>query len=265
LILSLSLAAFQAAWPAPNDSSTLSSAYDQGLDKQEIFEQANRFYREGELEKSLEGYLYLANLGIKNGRLFYNLGNTQFALGEIGPAMLWYERALKYLPRFEDLRVNYEYAQGALTDEEFRRPEYGGTTGFLLRLHRLLNLRESLVLTLVLFWLTAAALILRASIGRGFLERWLRIPCWIVGIAFIIICLSSAFKIDRQERIAEAIVMSPAVEVKTGPGKDFSTSFSLHEGLKVVLIQEQGGWKRIVLPGNTTFTGWLPAQSVEAI
>ncbi|HXK94293.1 MAG TPA: tetratricopeptide repeat protein [bacterium] len=262
--LGITLMGFLSA-AAGADRETLSPRYPAGLDRQGILEQASEFYRQGRLEEALEGFEYLADLGIKNGYLYYNLGNTCFRLGRLGEAILWYERATRYLPRFRDLQVNFAFARNALADEEFQKPAYGGTLGLLLALHGFFNLREGLMLTTGLFWLLAALVGLRWFLPNGAAAAWLRIPCWILIIAFILSCFSSAFKIYQHECLVEAIVMSPAVEVKTGPGNDFSTSFSLHEGTKVSLVQDQGDWVRITLPGNTLFTGWLPKSTIQAI
>ena len=262
--IGLWIALLGAAAAAAEDGA-LSPRYPAGLDRLGILNQASEFYRQGELEEALKGFSYLAGLGIENGCLYYNLGNTYFRLGRLGEAILWYDRATRYLPRFRDLQVNYAYARNALADEEFRKPEYGGTLGFLLMLHGLFNVRECLTLTAAVFWLLAAAVLLRWFLPPGWAGAWLRIPCWILGIAFILLCFSSALKIYQHEYVVESIVMAPAVEVKTGPGPDFSTSFSLHEGTKVSLVQEQGDWVRITLPGNTTFNGWLPKSTIQTI
>lgn len=243
----------------------LSSDYPSGLDKDGIYKYANDFYLDNKPEKALEGYNYLYALGVRNGYLFYNLGNTYFRLGQLGKSMVWYERALRYLPRFHDLRVNYDYARNLLPDEEFRSPEYGGTLGFLTGIHEKVNLRECLWISLILMWLLSSLFIVRIFLPAQWRGAWLSVPCWIVGIAFILFCLSSTVKIIHYESVSEAVVMASAVEIKTGPGNDYSTSFSLHEGTKVQLVQEQGDWVRIVLPGNTSFTGWMPRSSTEVI
>ena len=236
-----------------------------GMEPEKIWEQANELYRNSDLENALQGYLYLAQLGIQNGYLFYNLGNTFFRLGQTGKAVLWYERAVEYLPRSGDLKFNLKYARNKLSDEEYQVPEHGGTIGFLIRLHNSFNLAESLWITLGWFWGWSLCLLI-PMLTRT--ERWkarLRIPCWSLGIAFILSSLSTGLKTHQYEWVSEAIVMDSAVEVKTGPGKDFSTSFSLHEGTKVRIVQRQGDWSRLILPGNTTFTGWIPDRAIEMI
>ncbi|MGC9519082.1 MAG: hypothetical protein ACP5FP_05440 [Desulfuromonadaceae bacterium] len=256
------------AWADSDANSSvysLSSDYPAVLSKEEIYKLANNLYLNNQPEKALEGYLYLYDIGVRNGLLNYNIGNAYFRLGQLGKSILWYERAQRWLPRFRDLRVNHEYARGLIADEEFRGPEYGGTLGFLIAIHEKLNLRESLWITTLLFWLLSGLIIIRLLLPPARRGAWLSIPCWIVSLAFILFCLSSALRIYQHEYIQEAIVMASAVEVKTGPGDDFSTSFSLHEGTKVRWVQEQGGWVRILLPGNASFTGWLPESAAEAI
>ncbi len=255
------------------DASTLESSsplaipqgYNTSLSREEIFNLANEYYRNGNLEKALDGYLYLADLGVSNGFLFYNLGNTFFRIGYLGKSILWYERAFRYLPRNEDLQRNYEYAKNNLLDEEFQVSDYGGTVGFLIDLHETFNLRESLLLTLTLLWLLVAVAIAMLLWKSQRVRNLFKIPCWIVAIAFTLSILSTGLKIYHHEFVKEAIVISSAVEVKTGPGETFSTSFSIHEGTKVRVVQDQEEWKRIVLPGNTSFNGWVMSNTIEII
>ncbi len=260
LFLYLSLASTFAQPTAP-----LPEPYDPSSNLQTIFQQANEFYTQGEMEKALAGYQYLVNLGIKNGRLFYNLGNTYFHLNQLGKSILWYERANHYIPRSDDLHVNLEYARSQTVDEEFREPNYSATVDLLRSIHHYLNLRETLWLTLFCFWLLSLFLFLRLILKKPTLRSWLRIPCWIVGIAFILLFLSSSSKIYQHEFMIHAIIMSSAVDVKTGPNPELSTAFTLHEGTKIRILQRRNNWLRITLPSNSAFSGWLPADSVEVI
>jgi len=230
-----------------------------------LLHEANEAYRNNNLEKALKGYLYLTQLNIKNGYLAYNLGNTYFRLGQLGPAMLWYERALNYIPRNQDLRVNFKYARNQIVDEEFKPPEPTGTVAFFTAMHNYLNMQESLYMTLLMLWLLVISLTVYIWIDSDKWKARLRIPCWITGVLFIILFLSSGIKIYHHENITEAIVMSSAVNVKTAPSEKFSTAFTLHEGTKVIVEQSKDNWVRIKLPGNEAFTGWMPKESVVTI
>ena len=239
--------------------------YTQAADKISIIEQANEFYKNGDAQKALDGYLYVYNQGVTNGQLFYNIANTYYSAGKLGLSILWYERALLYTPRFDDLRTNYQHVREQLADVEFKAPEYSGTIGYLLSMHKLLNIRESFFLLLSVFWLFMACLIVWVLIRNENIRSWLRMPCWSLFIAVLVISLSFGYKVYRTDFVKEAIIMDSAVEVRTGPGKELSILFSLHEGTKVILAQQQGEWQRIYLPGNKGFTGWLPKTSIQEI
>ncbi len=243
----------------------LPKGYQEDLDQDGIMRQAEKYYVDNDLQKALQGYQYLHKLGIRNGYLFYNLGNTYLRLGHIGPAMLWYERALRYLPRHGDLRINYNYARNQLVDEEFQQPGYGGTIDFMLGIHHYLNLRESIICMLICFWLLSISIVTQWFIRSEKLKAWFKIPCWILLVAFILFFLSSAFKIWQYESRSEAIVMESAVDVKTGPSEELETAFTLHEGTKIRIIHRQSEWFRIELPGHAALNGWMPKNTVERI
>ncbi|RJP34393.1 MAG: hypothetical protein C4527_02365 [Candidatus Omnitrophota bacterium] len=263
--LLLTIVVFQTGSANTQSPPAIPDGYGSTLGRDEIFHLANEYYRNGNLDKALNGYLYLVELGVSNGYLFYNLANTYFRNGFLGEAIVWYERASRYCPRDRDLQLNFEYAKSNLLDEEFRAPAYGGTVGFLQRLHRLLNVRESVIGLLILTWLFFAVLIALLLIRSDRWKSWLRLPCWLLGIAFVLCLFSTGWKIYHYEFVVEAIVVESAVEVKTGPNDSLSTSFSIHEGTKVRVVQEQGDWRRIVLPGESSFNGWVLEKAIRII
>lgn len=51
--------------------------------------------------------------------LYYNIGNAYYRQGNLGMAVVNYERALKLDPTDEDARANLEFVQGKLADKQF--------------------------------------------------------------------------------------------------------------------------------------------------
>ena len=62
-----------------------------------FFDEGNRLYREGDYAGAVESYERIRESGFESGALHYNLGNAWFRLGEIGPAILHYERARRVM------------------------------------------------------------------------------------------------------------------------------------------------------------------------
>ena len=60
-----------------------------------------------------------------------------------------------------------------------------------------------------------------------------------------------------------AIVFSPSITVKSSPGENGNDLFVLHEGTKVMILDEVGGWNKIKLANGNV--GWLPVTSIENI
>ncbi len=83
---------------------------------QEWFFEANRAYKSDQYREAAEGYLNLVEKGFKSGHLYYNLGNAYFRLGDLGKAILYYEKARLLIPRNDDLRFNLSHANDQTLD-----------------------------------------------------------------------------------------------------------------------------------------------------
>ena len=80
---------------------------------------ADAFYR-----KALLRFERLVNEGgVRNGRLFYNIGNINFLLKDIGRAILNYRRAELYMPGDPNVRRNLEFLQGKASERRGARNE----------------------------------------------------------------------------------------------------------------------------------------------
>lgn len=260
-IVIVAVLALPFGWAQPN----MLEGYEAYNDPHSIYEAANEYYSGGELQKAANGYRYLIEQGLANGYLFYNLGNTEFQLGNTGEAILWYERAKQYLPRFGDLKYNLNYARQTLVDEEFRQPNYSGTIAFFMGLHEYLNVRESLFLLGLFVWVFGLLICIRLMVQSENITGVLRPALWTTGILLTLGLLSTGTKIHHLYYEKEAIVQASALDVKTGAGNDFSTHFTLHEGTKVRVLNQQDGWVRIDLPTAPGFTGYVPVDAVEII
>ena len=263
--LSICLFAAIALVPVPAGAATdLPQVYDScSGNRGAIFRLANSLYEQGQLAQAEAGYQFLLDMGIRNGYLHYNLANTRFREGQLGPAILEYERALEYLPRNRDIRHNLEFVRNLMVDEELKPVLYGGTMGFLIRLHSLLNLRENLLAVALLLWMAAilyAWRIIHPDSGITRRTGWLRVTLLILLLFGV---LSAGIKIYQNESRDRAIILAAVSEVRTGPGENYSVAFSLHEGTAVKVESRRPDWVQIRLPNG--LTGWLPSKDLEVI
>jgi hypothetical protein len=74
--------------------------------------------------------------------------------------------------------------------------------------------------------------------------------------------MASAFYVNSHS--TDGVIVAAEVDVVSGPGTQYVTEFTLHSGAEVSLIEVQGNWARLALPGSE-LEGWIPASAIEAL
>ena len=172
-----------------------------------FFDEGNRRYQEGDYTGAVELYERILESGLESGELHYNLGNAWFRLGEIGPAILHYERARRIMPRDDDLEANLELARSLTVDRVTPLPGF-----WLFRVARwwidLLS-RPALLGVVTLAWLMTMAALVVAVVGRGdLLVAWSRRAAAVAGIATLAFGLGLMARELDVGRPDEAIIMA---------------------------------------------------------
>src|SRR5207245_9048665 len=78
----------------------------------EAFKKGNDAYYRGDYATAIDAYEKVAGVGVVNEGLYYNLGNSYYRAGRLGPAIYNYERALSLDPDQEDAAYNLRIARG---------------------------------------------------------------------------------------------------------------------------------------------------------
>ena len=86
-------------------------------------QQAETFYREGKYQEAAGIYNQILTQGLESAKLYYNLGNCYYKLGENTKAILNYERSLLLNPGDADARYNLKMAQNQVVDKIEVLPE----------------------------------------------------------------------------------------------------------------------------------------------
>ncbi len=83
------------------------------------FVAANKLYNAGKFSDAIAAY---EKIEPKTAALYFNLGNACFRAGEIGKAIVNYERARRLSPRDPDILANLRFAQQKLGVDEVNAP-----------------------------------------------------------------------------------------------------------------------------------------------
>ena len=94
----------------------------------ELWTKANEAYSVGQYETALADYSKIEEGGYESYKLYYNMGNAWYKLGNMGKAILYYEKALKLNPAGEDAKNNLQIAKLRTLDKIDVLPEFILTT-----------------------------------------------------------------------------------------------------------------------------------------
>ncbi|MCA9988911.1 MAG: tetratricopeptide repeat protein [Anaerolineales bacterium] len=237
----------------------------QPVDAAQTMQAANQLYETGQYPEASRLYQQLADQGVSSSALFYNLGNTYFKQGDLGYAILNYDRAAQLAPRDADIQANLDLARAQAVD----RFEETGNDGALTRLagatRAWLTLNEMAVLALGLWFLFVLLLIAYRQMGRqmgnGRLREFVQYAMILSALLLIVAGFSLTDRLYVESVQPTAVIVADQVDVASGPGSQYVTEFSLHSGAEVSLIETRSDWARLALPGGE-LQGWVPADTV---
>lgn len=229
----------------------------------EIIARGNQAYQDGDYTAAIEAYTAVQQGGFSSAGLEYNLGNSWFKAGELGRAILHWERARRLAPGDDDVLANLELARSLTVDEVEPLPTF-----WLVSLgQRWLDALPRTLLLLVVGtgWLAlcggGVSTLLApsdfiADVGR-----------WGIRVGVVVVVLFGSTLLLRESEVLEperAIVMTEVVPVRSAPAdEDDLTLFEVHEGTRVRIDERTGSWAEVVLDDGKV--GWIPISAVEVI
>jgi tetratricopeptide (TPR) repeat protein len=243
------------------------------MDNAGIFQEANLFFTQANellatdaakaaefYRKAVLRYERLVAAGIRNGRLYYNIGNVYYRLGDIGRAVLNYRRAEQYIANDVNLMQNLDYVLKQRQDTfEVKQKEKVLKTLFFWHYDLSAGVRASLfAFCYVLFWVFLGI--------RLFVRKtWLH---WCMAVFLLLILFfagSLCVEYYRQSSNVNGVLVAGEVVARKGDGQSYQPSFAepLHSGAEFVLLEKRGEWLHIELrDGRRT---WVPSQSAELV
>jgi tetratricopeptide (TPR) repeat protein len=202
----------------------------------------------------------LADSGVRNAALEYDLGNAYFRLGELGRAILHYRRAQQLDPTDAALAANLTYARNRV--EPYIEPS--GTHQLIHRLtfwtsHTSVRTRYQLTLIAsIAGWL---GLMLRL---RWRSRALLTLSCLVVLLA-LANAASVVWQLHDEAHRPPAVVLQGDHILRLGRGEGYDPALNqpLGPGVELRILSQRADWVEVQLPDDKT--GWLPLGAVERI
>ena len=188
--------------------------------------------------------------------MHFNLGNAYFKAGDVGLAILEYERARRWMPGDPDLVANLAYARslaGATEDSTtwtrlaFPLAERYSTDRLLLA--------ASVLYTLLMLALAA---------GRLRRTRGARPVAVAAGVALVVVVPSLAFRLATVDLAAAAVVVGKTeATVRFEPAAAGTEHFRAKPGTLLRVAAERAGWAQVVRADGRR--GWIERDAIATV
>lgn len=237
-----------------------------------LIEQADSAYNADNFKEAADIYRHVIQTEGSSATLYYNLGNCYYRSGEMGKAILAYERSLRLDPTYDDAKNNLQFVNARISDRPGERGTFIGNA-----MDSAANAAHSNVwawLAFGMFVLTLAGA--NAYIFSNYIP--VRKIGFFGGIVTLIACGIFIFLSYRSASIATdddtAIITVPSTILSTSPRvpKDRNQeAMLLHEGTKVRILDSVKSttdsvnplWYDVEVDNN--HRAWINAAAVEKI
>jgi len=215
-----------------------------------LFHQANAAYGGGDFPKAIALYHEVLASGAHSANLFLNLGNSYAQDGQVGRAILSYERGLRLSPDDADLQGNLQL----LRREKglFGETVPGWQPLHLLSLDRWALLALAALLFLAIWQVSALTL--------PWARRW-RLAASLVGL--VLLLLASTGVAVRQRSYNPSVVVAPDARLLLSPFPAAASVGAIQEG-RLVKVEKRHGDYLYVADDNGR-RGWLIESQLEAV
>lgn len=211
---------------------------------------AEAAYRNGEYERAAEAFAAAAERE-PDGRVLYNLGNCRYRLGEMGEALVAYERARLALPRDPELLANIALVRAKL---ELGSAEGEPFLDAVAALRARFTPGELLLLCVLCNVVAAACLVL------GWRRGWARI----LGALALVHALLLAAEVlwFGPTRPPLGIVTARQADLVSEPRDGLDAVLVLREGVDVEVLSAGPAWTRVRVQGRA---GYVAAGDVGVV
>jgi len=222
-----------------------------------VFFRGNALYGEERYADAIAEYEKVLAGGQESGNLYFNLGNAYLRTGDVGRAVLAYERARRLIPGDPDLRANLAFARTLSGDTD--EPPLWVRALFPLadRLTASALLADaSALFAVVMFLLTVTHLFVGA--------RWARPAAVVAAVGLVVLLASGVYRLATLELPAHAVVVAkqPAT-VRFEPSPNGTSHFEAKPGAVLRLLGEREGWAQVARADGRR--GWIPRDTVAPL
>lgn len=255
-------------------STTMSYAADNNTVARASWEAGVEAYNNKEYDKAVEAFESIVANDHASADVYYNLANAYFKLGqqaatsrpfaggELGHAVLNYERALKLDPTMDDARYNLDIAKDMTNDTEAVPDSLISIAWRAMA--RAMTTNGWVVLSLLALFVTIVMVLLYLLHGAIVVRK---VAFFISLVTIVVAILSVALSLTQLKAAKDSgravILANDTVPVHASPDSSSKIIRLPSQGVTVELERVQGEWTEVCFADGEK--GWVRSTAVEVI
>jgi len=225
----------------------------------------NKLFESGQYDQATQIYQQIISQGVQDSAIYYNLGNVYYKQGDLGRAIVNYERAALMNPRDSDIQANLTIARKQAEPSESLPAIATGPVDSITRLiGSWFSIDETAILALGLWFAFSMLFLVWLQLEPGKARTWMGYSAFMTLLLVAVLTLSLGNRIYNEKVHPTAVVVADEITINSQPGDQYTTEYSLHNGAEVVLLGTQGDWAHLSTPGET-MEGWILLSAVEYV
>jgi len=226
------------------------------------FAKANSFYTNGNYQEAIDSYEDILQSGQQSAEVYFNLGNAYYKLNQVGPAIYHFEKALQLDPSDKELKNNLKFAEQMRVDAVQPLAE-NPLKKFLKEAASSLSLDNWAYLSIMLA-LIAVLLFLLYHYATTTGKKRLFFSLSMLFFLLMLIAISAAtYSSNFKANHKQAIVYSEETVTRSEPKQSADPSIVIHEGTKVVILEEYQEWAHVELANGSQ--AWMPVRDLKKL
>jgi hypothetical protein len=224
----------------------------------EGWKRGNEAHLRGDYQAAATAYEQLDKQQAVSADLYYNLGVTYFRQGQVGRAIWAFERALVVAPDDEDARFNLAQTRKLAAQRAHDKLEGAEREPPWIRMVSYLAPSTEVWLFCGLYLGCFVLLFVRRGMAHDS-RLAVTTAAVILGGGAVLAGLLVLGRVQL-DRIPSAVILPDKIAVKEGSDNNFRTSFDVHGGLRVRVLEREHDWYRIRLANG--LEGFVRAEDV---
>lgn len=231
-------------------------------DSNALFEQGKQQYKTQNYTEAITQWEKIISQGQHSSALYFNLGNANYKLNNIAQSIYYYEKALQLNPNDKEVKNNLAFAKNATIDLIEPLPKtffekWNQQITALLSYNGWAWATVIFVSAFCLFFILYYFAITTLKKRSFFVGS-------MVSLFVTLFSFYMSFKVfNTQNKQSFAIVFAKETQIKSAPIMGSETTFLLHEGAKVALLEKEDNWAKIKLEDGKE--GWILLSDIKKL